>query len=63
MCSYHGHGPGSLLLNDGDLYNLQTQQMMLYIPADRSLKAFIKPKQGANPADPSPYFYNIPLEP
>ncbi|MCX6281126.1 MAG: C45 family autoproteolytic acyltransferase/hydrolase [Bacteroidetes bacterium] len=63
MCSYYGEGPGSLLLNDGDLYNLQTQQMMIYIPAERSLKAFIKPKKGANPADPSPFFYTIPLEP
>jgi len=63
MCSYYGDSPGSLLLNDGDLYNLQTQQMMLYIPADRSLKAFIKPRKGANPPDPSPFFYNIPLEP
>ncbi|MEI8007261.1 MAG: C45 family autoproteolytic acyltransferase/hydrolase [Bacteroidota bacterium] len=63
MCSYYGDEPGSLLLNDGDLYNLQTQQMMLYIPAERSLRAFIKPKKGANPADPSPFFYNIPLEP
>jgi len=63
MCSYYGDSPGSLLLNDGDLYNLQTQQMMLYTPAERSLKVFIKPKKGANPANPSPFFYNIPLEP
>jgi len=63
MCSYRGKAPGSLLLNQGDLYNLQTQQMILYIPADRSLKAFIKPKQGKNPADPAPFFYTIPLIP
>ena len=63
MCSFRGNGPGSLLLNQGDLYNLQTQQMMLYIPADRLLKAFIKPKQGENPADPAPFFYTIPLVP
>jgi len=63
MCSFHGKNPGSLLLGQGDLYNLQTQQMILYIPAERSLKAFIKPKQGANPANPAPFFYTIPLVP
>jgi hypothetical protein len=63
MCSFHGTSPGSLLLNKGDLYNLQTQQMMLFIPAENYLKVYFKPKEGTNQPDPSAFFYTIALVP
>ncbi len=61
MCSYWGSKPASLITDHGDLYNTDTQQMLIYIPADRSLKIFFKPKDNSTPSDPGPYFVTIPL--
>jgi hypothetical protein len=61
MCSYWGSKPKSLLAKHGDLYNTNTQQMMLYIPAEKSLKVFFKPKDNSTPSDPGPDFIEIPL--
>ena len=63
MSSFHGREPGSMFLNAGDLYNLQTQQIIVYIPGERTVQAYLKPKSGDNPADPLPYFQVITLEP
>jgi len=61
MCSYWGNEPQSLIMEHGDLYNTDTQQMFLYIPVKRSLKVFFKPKNNSTPKDPSAYFLTIPL--
>jgi hypothetical protein len=61
MCSYWGEEPASLYMDNGDLYNTDTQQMARYIPARRSLKVFFKPKDNSTPKDPSPYFETIVL--
>jgi hypothetical protein len=63
MCSYHGEGPKSLIGGHGDLYNSNTQQMMLYIPEERSLEVYFIPLNGKNPRDPKPLFVRIPLQP
>lgn len=59
MTSYRGDEPGSLMTNDGDLYNIQTQQMFLYLPAERKLEVFFKPLDGSSPLKPE--FVPIPL--
>jgi hypothetical protein len=63
MSSFTGNEPGSLFLNAGDLYNLQTQQMIVYTPGEGKLEVYLKPKAGDNPPDPLPYFHVISLEP
>lgn len=61
MCSYWGKRPESLLTKHGDLYNSDTQQMMLYVPAERSLRVFFKPKDNSAPVDAGPVFVTVPL--
>ncbi len=61
MSSYWGSKPESLIGGYGDLYNTDTQQMMVYIPVDRSLRVFFKPKDNSTPLDPGAYFITIPL--
>jgi hypothetical protein len=63
MSSFHAKEPESLFLNAGDLYNLQTQQMVVYSPGDGKAEVYLKPKTGDNPADPLPYFHLLLLEP
>ena len=60
MTSYWGSSPGSLEADQGDLYNQQTQQMALYIPAEGFLEVFFKPLDGSTPEVPT--FTPIPLE-
>ncbi|MCK9423511.1 MAG: C45 family autoproteolytic acyltransferase/hydrolase [Bacteroidales bacterium] len=61
MCSYWGSEPRSLYAGGGDLYNKDTQQMFWYIPAQRSLRVFFKPKNNIVPNDPSKFFETIDL--
>jgi hypothetical protein len=61
MTSYHGRRPGSLSLDQGDLYNQQTQQIALYVPAQGLLQVFFKPLDGTTPREPG--FVQIPLGP
>ncbi|MEI7726339.1 MAG: C45 family peptidase [Bacteroidota bacterium] len=63
MSSFHGKEPGSLFLNAGDIYNLQTQQMIIYTPGERTVDVYLTPKAGGNLADPGPYYHTIELEP
>jgi len=63
MTSFHDKEPGSLFLNAGDLYNLQTQQILVYTPGERTVQVYLKPKSGDNPPDALPYFHVISLEP
>lgn len=59
MLSYHGPRPGSLEADEGDLYNQQSQQMALYVPAEGFLQVFFKPLDGSTPKVPT--FTQIPL--
>ena len=61
MCSYWGKRPESLLTHHGDLYNSDTQQMMLYVPAERSLKVFFKAKDNSTPLDAGVGFVVVPI--
>ena len=54
MTAYWGSEPGTLYspLSSGDLYNSDTQQMLLYVPASNHLEVFFRPKDGAIPNMP-----------
>ncbi|MHB8894457.1 MAG: C45 family autoproteolytic acyltransferase/hydrolase [Candidatus Geothermincolia bacterium] len=60
MTSYRGRAPGSLEEDEGDLYNQQSQQMALYLPAEGFLEVFFKPLDGSTPKVPT--FTTIPLK-
>lgn len=60
MTSYWGTSPGSLEADQGDLYNQQSQQMALYMPAEGFLQVIFKPLDGSTPKVPT--FTSIPLE-
>lgn len=57
--SYWGKAPGSLSADEGDLYNQQTQQMLLYVPAENKVDIFFKPLDGSTPLVPA--YITIPL--
>jgi hypothetical protein len=52
MSSHRGGVPGNFMKGEGDLYNQQTQQMMVYVPSAGSLDVFFKPLDGSTPVPP-----------
>ncbi|WP_295442383.1 hypothetical protein [uncultured Thiodictyon sp.] len=54
MTSYWHQASRSILspLPTGDLYNTDTQQMMLYVPATNHLEVFFKPQDNTTPKQP-----------
>lgn len=58
--SFHAKRPGSLSDDEGDLHNRQTQQMMMYVPAESRMDVFFQPLDGSTPL--APVFLSIPLD-